>query len=138
MKQDECQRVYVITAGAYEDYHIIATCTDKTKADQICDEYNKSYNNIPYGKASVEEYEDKSNLDLNQHVYYVKYGNPPHVHEAHGADKIDILCEVWNKMNVISICNGKPSYTFVVANSKEEAIQRAESILKGMNLHPCK
>ena len=54
-------KLYVITAGAYED---IATCTDKTKADQICDEYNKSYNNIPYGKASVEEYKDKSDLNL--------------------------------------------------------------------------
>lgn len=128
-------KLYVITAGAYEDYHIIATCTDKTKADQICDEYNRSYTE---DVAHVEEYADRSDLDLSQHVYYVKYGNPPHAHEANGADKIDILCEVWNKINVISICNGKPSYIFVIANSKEEAIQRAESILKGMNTQPCK
>lgn len=131
-------KLYVITAGAYEDYHIIALCTDKTKADQICDEYNKSYNDLSYGKASVEEYEDRSNLDLSQHVYYVKYNNPSFAHEAHGADKIDILCEVWNKINVISMCNGKPSYTFVIANSKEEAIQKAESILEGMKVQPCK
>lgn len=137
MKQDErrAQRVYAITAGEYEDYHIIATCADKTKADQICDEYNRSYTE---DVAHVEEYPDRSNLDLNQHVYYVKYGNQPYAHEAHGADKIDILCEVWNKMNVISICNGKPSYVYVTANSKEEAIQRAESILEGMKVQPCK
>ena len=130
-------KLYVITAGAYEDYHIIATCTDKTKADQICDEYNKDYP-YGYGKASVTEYEDRSDLDLSQHVYSVKYGNPPYAREAHGADKIDILCEVWNKINVISMCNGKPSYTFVIANSKEEAIQKAESILEGMKVQPCK
>lgn len=123
-------KLYVITAGAYEDYHIIATCTDKAKADQICDEYNKSYNDISYGKAHVEEYPDRSNLNLNQHVYYVNYGNPPYAHEAHGTDKIDILCEVWN---VISICNGKPSYIYVTANSKEEAIQKAESILEAQS-----
>lgn len=34
--------------------------------------------------------------------------------------------------------NGKPSYIYVTANSKEEAIQKAESILKGMNTQSCK
>lgn len=138
MKQDECQRVYVITAGAYEDYHIIATCTDKTKADQICAEYNKSYNNIPYGKASVEEYEDKSDLDLNQNVYYVKYDNPPSAHELHGEDKVEALCEVYHLMNKAYIYQDQPLFIYLTANSEEEAIQRAESILKGMNTQPCK
>lgn len=137
MKQDECQRVYVITAGAYEDYHIIATCTDKTKADQICDEYNKSYNGIPYGKASVTEYEDRNNLDLNQHVYTIIY-DPLKARELHGEDKVNALCEVYHSMNKVYMYKDQPLFIYLTANSKEEAIQRAESILKGMNLHPCK
>lgn len=137
MKQDECQRVYVITAGAYEDYHIIATCTDKTKADQICDEYNKSYNGIPYGKASVNEYEDRNNLDLNQNVYRVIY-NPLEAIELHDEVKINVLCEVYHLMNKVYMHKDRPLFIYLTANSKEEAIQRAESILKGMNTQPCK
>lgn len=137
MKQDECQRVYVITAGAYEDYHIITTCTDKTKADQICAEYNKSYNNIPYGKASVNEYEDRNNLDLNQNVYRVIY-DPLKAIELYGEVKINVLCEVYHSMNKVYMYKDQPLFIYLTANSKEEAIQRAESILKGMNLHPCK
>lgn len=134
MKQDECQRVYVITAGAYEDYHIIATCTDKTKADQICDEHNKSY---PYGKASVNEYEDKNNLDLNQNVYEVIY-NPLETIELHGESKINVLCEVYHSMNKVYMYKDRPLFIYLTANSKEEAIQRAKSILKGMNTQLCK
>lgn len=137
MKQDECQRVYVITAGAYEDYHIIATCTDKTKADQICDEYNKSYNGIPYGKASVNEYEDRNNLDLNQNVYRVIY-NPLEAIELHGEVKINVLCEVYHLMNKVYMHKDRPLFIYLAANSKEEAIQKAKSILKGMNTQPCK
>lgn len=137
MKQDECQRVYVITAGAYEDYHIIATCTDKTKADQICAEYNKSYNGIPYGKASVKEYEDRNNLDLNQNVYRVIY-DPLKAIELYGEVKINVLCEVYHLMNKVYMHKDQPLFIYLTANSKEEAIQRAESILKGMEIHPCK
>lgn len=127
-------KLYVITAGAYDDYHIIATCTDKTKADQICDEYNKSYNGIPCGKASVNEYEDKSNLDLNQNVYSVTY-NPLEVIELHGEVKINVLCEVYPLMNKVYMHKDQPLFIYLTANSKEEAIQRAESILEA---HLCK
>lgn len=130
-------KLYVITAGAYEDYHIIATCTDKTKADQICDEYNKSYNGIPYGKASVNEYEDRNNLDLNQNVYRVIY-NPLEAIELHDEVKINVLCEVYHLMNKVYMHKNRPLFIYLTANSKEEAIQKAESILKGMNTQPCK
>lgn len=137
LKADINTSVYVITAGAYEDYHIIATCTDKTKADQICDEYNKSYNNIPYAKASVEEYEDKSDLNLNQHVYTIIY-DPLKARELHGEDKVNALCEVYHSMNKVYMYQDQPLFIYLTAHSKEEAIQKAESILKGMNTHPCK
>lgn len=129
-------KLYVITAGAYEDYHIIATCTNKTKADQICAEYNKDYP-YGYGKASVTEYEDKSNLDLNQNVYKVIY-NPLEVIELHGEVKINVLCEVYSLMNKVYMHKDRPLFIYLTANSEEEAIQKAESILKGMNTHPCK
>lgn len=47
-------KVYVVTAGAYSDYHIIGVMADAAKAQEYCDRYNAGGG---YSDAGVEEFE---------------------------------------------------------------------------------
>lgn len=47
------QKIYIITAGCYSDYHICAATTDKEKAERLKVLFKDSYNG-----SEIEEYED--------------------------------------------------------------------------------
>lgn len=52
----EPKKVYIITKGAYSDYHICAVASDKNMAEKLC----RAYTNNDRHKARIEEY------DLNE------------------------------------------------------------------------
>lgn len=62
-------KLYAITEGEYSDYRIIGLCSDKTRAEKICERYNtKNY----YYKAKIEEFDDGAAMDITIPVYEVR------------------------------------------------------------------
>lgn len=119
-------KLYAVTAGAYSDYHIVALCSDRNKADEICEVYNRSYTFGGWGMASVEEYEDGSRVDLNRPVYEVSiHGDLYEAKELIGEDKVEAVCEAWHPFNQI-YTNGVFIFLDIYADSKEQAIKIAQ------------
>ena len=120
-------KIYAVTAGAYSDYHIVALCSDRNKADEICEVYNRSYTFGGWGEASVKEYEDGSRVDLNRSVYKVSiYRDSYEARELIGEDKVESVCEVWSPFNQIYTTNGVFTFLDIYADSKEQAIKIAQ------------
>lgn len=55
-------KVYIVTAGDYSAYHIVAVFDDKTKADEFCGAYNGRVD-LDFYKARVEEHPIGMNIE---------------------------------------------------------------------------
>lgn len=62
-------KVYVITKGAYSDYHIVAVVLDKTRAEEIVKAVSDP--KWSFGEARVEEYD--TDTFATQYAYSVNY-----------------------------------------------------------------
>lgn len=61
------KKVYIVTAGSYEDYGIEAVFTDKAKAEYYCAKNNREFSN-KYWHYHIEEYYAVDNsVDLDEH-----------------------------------------------------------------------
>ena len=119
--------IYAVTAGAYSDYHIVALCSDRNKAEKICEVYNRSYTFGGWGEASVKEYRDGSRIDLDRPVFEVSiYGDLYEAKELSGEDKIEAVYENWHPFNLIYTNNGTFFFLDIYADSKEQAIKIAQ------------
>jgi hypothetical protein len=61
-------KLYAVTCGEYSDYHIVALCSDKTKAEEIVELLSRDE---PCYEPIVEEYEDGICFNLNRNMYFV-------------------------------------------------------------------
>lgn len=65
-------KIYIVTAGEYSDYGILAAFLDKTKAEQFVEKYNRP--DGYYDRAEIEEYEEGIPFDFNtQDIYEVRF-----------------------------------------------------------------
>ena len=62
---------YVLTAGRYSDYHIVAVCSDRAKAEQIMERVNKNAGR--YDQCDIEEYEDAEPVADNLNCYCMNF-----------------------------------------------------------------
>ena len=118
--------IYAVTAGAYSDYHIVALCSDRNKADKICEVYNRSYTFGGWGAASVKEYKDGGRIDLDRPVFEVSIDRDLYkAKELIGEDKVEAVCENWHPFNQI-YTNGASLFLDIYADSREQAIKIAQ------------
>ena len=61
-------KLYAITEGEYSDYRIIGLCSDKARAEKICEQYNTKN----YYEAKIEEFDDGAAIDVTIPVYEVR------------------------------------------------------------------
>lgn len=121
-------KVYVITAGDYSDYHIVAVTEDKEKADNYVKEHNERLNEDAY----AEEY-DTDDFDIvvadRDAKYFLVRGNWNYYNEC-----IDITCYESNYVEYIANRNrpfyslmGKINYWiyYCPAEDQEHAIKKA-------------
>ena len=74
----EPKKVYLITAGEYSDYVVLAVCSTREKAEHFCEVLNR--NGGVYGdKAEIEEYpvDSISIEDLDIPVWCVGFKDQP-------------------------------------------------------------
>jgi superfamily II DNA or RNA helicase len=64
-------KVYVITKGAYSDYHIVAVVLDKTRAEEIVKAVSNPGWSFGFGEARIEEYD--TDTFATQYAYDVYY-----------------------------------------------------------------
>lgn len=118
-------RVYIITEGAYSDYHICAVCLDKEKAECIAEKVC----------GEVEEYETKdADILFKKIPYYkiyidIKTGKIlcAQQHSVEDNDYYDTYAKGWDRCEPIQK-NGKVIIcfkTYVQAKEKEKAIKIA-------------
>lgn len=64
--------IYVLTQGAYSDYHIVTATTDKDQAEKLCKIFNK---NNPYYRTEIEEYDSENygHVKENKPVFHLTY-----------------------------------------------------------------
>ncbi len=62
---------YVLTAGCYSDYHIVAVCSDRAKAEQIMERVNRNADS--YDRCDIEEYEDYEPVAENLNCYCMDF-----------------------------------------------------------------
>ena len=121
------EHIYAVTAGAYSDYHIVALCSDRNKANEICEVYNRGNTFGGWGDAWVKEYKDGARMDLDRPVFEVSfYGDIYKAKEISGKDKVDAVCEKWQPFNRIYTNNGVLFFLYIYADSKEQAIKIAQ------------
>ena len=136
----DSNKVYLITAGEYSDYGVLAVCSTREKAEYFCEVLNR--NGGWYGdKADIEEYPVDSIPieDLDIPVWCVGFkGQPLYVYNVRKCDRggaLDI-----NKLKpyrVHDFTNGNPMFTMggstyavdVMAETEEEAIKKASDYL---------
>lgn len=124
-------KLYAVTAGAYSDYHIVALCSERDKADKIREMYNK--NHISWGCASVREYEDGVRVDLERPVYRVVFNKSnAEAKELYGEDKIDALFGYCTEMNRVDNC-GNITIVRVSAENVDTAIKIARDLVAEYN-----
>lgn len=64
--------IYIVTAGEYSDYGIIAATKDKETAEKIANKYNKE---SKYEEAQIEEYYDAINRrPMTEYRIHIKNG----------------------------------------------------------------
>lgn len=64
--------IYIVTAGEYSDYGIIAATKDKETAERIANEYNKE---SKYEEAQIEEYYDAIyRRPMTEFIIHIKNG----------------------------------------------------------------
>lgn len=101
------RKLYAVTSGEYEDYHIITLTASRRRAEKIAEMYD----------ANVEEYEDSEKLTEKPLTYMVYVYGRVDCRESHLDDV---------EKNVI-IGQG---FTYVDAWSREEARHKADAIFK--------
>ena len=84
-------KLYAITEGEYSDYHIIGLCSDKARAEEICEQYNAK--TTYYYEAKIEEFYDGAAIDVTIPVYevrlFIKTGEVNEVSELSPEDAIE-------------------------------------------------
>lgn len=131
----DSNKVYLITAGEYSDYGVLAVCSTREKAEHFCEVLNR--NGGWYGdKAEIEEYPVDSIPieDLDIPVWCVGFsGDPCCVYAVTKRDRggaLDI-----NKLNPYRVHDfsasvGGSDYTIdVLAETEEEAVKKASDYL---------
>lgn len=135
----DSKKVYLITAGEYSDYGVLAVCSTREKAEHFCEVLNR--NGGWYGdKADIEEYPVDSIPieDLDIPVWCVGFkGQPLYAYNVRKCDRggaLDI-----NKLNPYRVRDfltrnlygpGGSDYAVeVMAETKEEAIKKASDYL---------
>lgn len=120
--------IYVITAGMYEDYHIVTTCSNKDIAEKIC--------SICGSDAKIEEYPNIEMMDLDSPVYSVTIENPTstkaltvHIVEMMGETKIDLLLGNYYKLNEVITLGNTGKNIYVQAPNEEMAYQKAKQLI---------
>lgn len=120
------RKIYAVTAGAYSDYHIVALCSDRNKAEEICAVYNRSHTFGGWGDASIEEYRDGSRMDLDRPVYEVRIGKDLYdATELTGGNKVEAMCANWHPFNQI-YTNGTFLFLNIYADNDKQAIKIAQ------------
>lgn len=134
---EEQKNVYLITAGEYSDYGVLAVCSTREKAEHFCEVLNR--NGGWYGdKAEIEEYPVDSIPieDLDIPVWCVGFkGQPLYASDVRRCDRggaLDI-----NKLNPYRVHDFSKGNTMggsiyavdVMAETKEEAIKKASDYL---------
>lgn len=105
------RKLYAVTSGAEDEYHIITLTKSRKRAEKIAEIYD----------ADVEEYEDSRELTKKPATYLVR---------ARGAAK---CCERFDRYTCGDIEKGvifENGFAYVDAWSKEEAEQKADVIFK--------
>ena len=134
---EDPKKVYLITAGEYSDYSVVAVCSTREKAERFCEIVNR--NGGVYGdKAEIEEYPVDSIPieDLDIPVWCVHFKGKPYyidvVRKCSRGSALDV-----NKLNPYRIHDfsnrntmGGCSYAVeVMAETEEEAIKKASDYL---------
>lgn len=134
---EEPKRVYLITAGEYSDYGVLAVCSTREKAEHFCEVLNR--NGGWYGdKAEIEEYPVDSIPieDLDIPVWCVGFKGPPYyvdvVRKRDRGGALDV-----NKLNPYRVHDfsnrnmvGGSTYAVdVMAETEEEAVKKASDYL---------
>lgn len=132
---EEPKKVYLITAGEYSDYCVLAVCSTHEKAEHFCEVLNR--NGGRYGdKAEIEEYPVDSIPieDLDIPVWCICFsGDPCYAYMARKCGRGDAL-DI-NKLNPyrvhdFSASRGGSMYAVdVMAETEEEAIKKASDYL---------
>lgn len=116
-------KVFVVTQGAYSDYHIIAVCIDKNRAQQIARLTSKDLNDS-YSRSEIEEYELDEAYGLFpeniSNIYRLEYDDAKKLTLLkceNGEDEYnDALSDFVNH-------SGKKYITYVFANTPEDALK---------------
>lgn len=116
-------KVYVITKGAYSDYHICGVSLDKNMADKIAEGCSDSYED-----AEVEVY------DTEEFSPLLKGGSLFFVRLVYGTNEIEVCEEDWDctlgRINkVIPMIRNQGCFTYVIAQDEEHARKIGSDIL---------
>ena len=116
-------KVYVITKGAYSDYHICGVSLDKNLADKIAERCSDIY-----GDADVEVY------DTEEFSPLLKGGSVFFVRLVYGTNEIEVCEENWDYMlgrinKVIPMIRNQGCFTYVIAQDEEHARKIGTDIL---------
>lgn len=119
-------KLYVVTVGRYSDYHIVALCSDKNKAEKIAACCNDG------GNANVREFEDGARMDLDRSVFkvnmstkFTSYG----IKELFGEDKIAVLTGRMCKINKVIFCSDGSYNVYVLADDADKALKIARDLV---------
>jgi hypothetical protein len=117
------EKLYAVTEGIYSDYHIVALCSDKSRAELIA----------KCCGGHVEEYNDGARIDLNQLLFEVlldENGECENVLECDDVTKMDTLFNSgYDYRWKINIAGGGKYSTFVSTNNVYLAIKIARDRL---------
>ena len=101
------RKLYAVTSGEYENYHIITLTKSRRRAEKIAEMYD----------ADVEEYEDSRELTAKPLTYFVCwYASPECCEEIKNDVEKDVVMG--------------DGYAYVDAWSKKQAEQKADVLLK--------
>lgn len=124
-------KLYAVTVGYYSDYHIVALCSNKNKAEKIaacCNDGDSS----SWGSANVHEFEDGMRIDLDRSVFEVNvstklasYG----IYELFGEDKINALTGRKYKINEVRVRGDGSCNVYVIADDADKALKIARDLV---------
>lgn len=122
-------KLYAVTAGAYSDYHIVSLCSDRARAEQICD----MYGGRGFGRAVVEEFSDGVRTDIFKPLFEISLkedGELGEASECTGSTKMETLLnpEGGYRLGIIEQWDGG-YLTFVSADNADSAIKIARDRL---------
>jgi hypothetical protein len=116
-------KIYIITRGEFDEYHIVAATTSESKAAKlldICNSANRNAGNL----AKIEEYDD-SDMDNEFKPVWNCYMDGDNV-TAYPADCV--MCEIENAKNYIDLWNvcktTDGEYAVDVAATDEETAKK--------------